>query len=71
MELKTLFNIRNINMWTILSILALVAGIIFYVLWGITYSVWYDIGIYSVTIVFVLGGIIGILLSLTKKKEAS
>ena len=57
------FNIEKINWKTILSLLFLIAGIVFYIMWGITYNVWADIGIYSITIVFVLSGIVGTLLS--------
>jgi hypothetical protein len=52
------------NIFTILSGLFLLAGIVFYIYWGIRFGVWADIGIYSVTIFFVLSGILGILLTL-------
>ncbi|MCK5458797.1 MAG: hypothetical protein KAI20_02810 [Thermoplasmatales archaeon] len=54
----------NMNIFTILSGLFLLAGIVFYIYWGIRFGVWADIGIYSVTIFFVLSGILGILLTL-------
>jgi hypothetical protein len=57
-------NMQNMNIFTILSGLLLLAGIGFYLWWGIRFGVWADIGIYSVSIVFILGGIVGILLSL-------
>jgi len=57
------------NLFTILSALLFIAGIGFYIYWGIRFGVWADIGIYSVTIVFVLGGILGIILSLYEKAE--
>jgi hypothetical protein len=60
---------KDVNEWTILSLLAIIAGIIFYVYWGITYGVWADIGIYSITIVLVLSGVCGILLSFNPEKE--
>ena len=69
MELKDMINIKNFTWKTILSILFLAAGVIFYILWGITYNVWADIGIYSITIVFVLAGIFGFLLSLMEQSE--
>ena len=56
--IKQFLNIRGI-----LSILALFVGLIFYIGWGVTYGVWADIGQYSVTILFVLGGILGLLLT--------
>jgi hypothetical protein len=57
-------NMGNMNIFTILSGLFLLAGIVFYIYWGIRFGVWADIGIYSVTIFFVLSGILGILLTL-------
>jgi hypothetical protein len=54
----------NMNIFTILSGLFLLAGIGFYLYWGVRFGVWADIGIYSVTIFFVLSGILGILLTL-------
>ena len=69
MEITKKIRIRNFNVFTILSILALLAGILFYIGWGIYYGVWYDIGIYSFTIVFIISGIIGLILSLMEKEE--
>ena len=51
----------------VLSILSLIIGIVFYLLWGLTYGVWVDVGIYSVTAVFVTLGLIGLLLIRTKE----
>ncbi len=62
-------NMKDVNEWTILSLLALVAGIVFYVYWGIRYGVWADISIYSITIVLVFSGVCGTLLSLHMEKE--
>ena len=62
-------NVKNVNMFTILSLLALIAGVGFYFYWGSRYGVWYDIGIYSITIVLVLSGVIGTILSLLEKSE--
>ncbi len=61
--------LKNFNIYTILSILFLLAGIFHYIYWGTRYGVWYDIGIYSLTIVLVIPGIIGIIVSLMEKKE--
>ncbi len=58
----------KINLTTILAALSLLAGILFYVGWGVTYGVWADIGIYSVTIVLVLGGVLGLLLTVFEEK---
>ena len=62
-------NFKNLNEYTILSLLFLFGGIIHYIYWGIRYGVWYDIGIYSITIVLILPGIIGLILSLMDEKE--
>jgi hypothetical protein len=62
-------NLKNFNFYTILSILFLLAGLLFYIYWGTRYGVWYDIGIYSIVIVLVLAGIIGIFLTLMEKEE--
>jgi len=55
--------------YTVLSLLFLIAGIIHYLYWGNRYNVWNDVGIYSLTIVMVLPGILGIIISLMDKKE--
>jgi hypothetical protein len=70
MDIMKRIDVKNFNLLTIFSILVLLAGLLIYIYWGIRYGVWYDIGIYSLTIVFVIPGIIGILLSLMKKEEA-
>jgi hypothetical protein len=57
------------NIFTIISLLLLLAGILFYVYWGIRFGVWYDIGIYSITIVFVLGGLLGTVVTLMETSE--
>lgn len=62
-------DIRNINEWSILSLILILAGILFYIYWGIRYNVWMDIGIYSITIVITFFGICGFLLSILKEKE--
>jgi len=68
--IKNIFkiNTKNFNIFTVLSILFLLAGLIHWIYWGVRYGVWTDIGIYSITIVFVLPGIIGILLTLHEKE---
>jgi len=62
-------NIKNFNFYTILSLLFLIAGIGIWLIWIIRYGVVYDIGIYSLAIVFIIPGIIGFILSLMDKKE--
>ena len=62
-------DVKNFNAFTVLSLLSLIVGALFYLYWGARFGVWYDIGIYSFTIVLVLPGIIGIILSLMEKSE--
>ena len=57
------------NPKAIVSLLAAVAGIIFYLAWNITYGAWADIGIYSVTIVLVCLGVAGWLVATIPNKE--
>jgi len=59
---------KNINAYTIFALIVLIAGVLFYISWGLRYGVWVDIGIYSITIVLVLGGLLGAILSLSMKK---
>ena len=61
-------NMKNFNIFTLISILSLLGGIFFYVYWIMRYNVWYDIGIYSITIVLILTGIFGVMLTLYEKK---
>ena len=61
-------SLKNFNIFTILSILFIVAGLIHYIYWGTRYDVWWDIGIYTITIILVLPGVIGFFLSLMDKK---
>ena len=62
-------NMKKFNIFTLVSLLLLLAGIMFYIYWGVRFGVWYDIGIYSITIVLVLGGILGAVVSLWEKPE--
>ncbi|RLF62158.1 MAG: hypothetical protein DRN16_02340 [Thermoplasmata archaeon] len=59
----------RLNAKSIFSILVIAIGLIFYIFWSITYNIWFDIGIYSVTIIFVASGVFGLLISQTKEKE--
>ncbi|KYK21420.1 hypothetical protein AYK25_03495 [Thermoplasmatales archaeon SM1-50] len=61
-------SLRNINGYTIVALIILIGGLLFYVTWGLRYSVWVDVGIYSLTIILILGGLIGAILSLTFDK---
>lgn len=62
-------SLKNFSFFTVLSLLMLLAGIIHYIYWGSRYNVWDDIGIYALTIVLVLPGIIGLIISLMDKTE--
>ena len=62
-------DIKNFNWKTLLACITLIAGILFYIYWGTRYGIWTDIGIYALTIVLVLFGVFGALLSLTEQKE--
>ena len=62
-------DIKKFNIYTLVSILLLLAGVVFYVYWGVRFGVWYDVGIYAFTLVLVLGGLLGILLTLLGEKE--
>ncbi len=61
-------DIKNTNAYTIVALIVLIAGFLFYISWGLRYGVWYDVGIYSITIVLVLGGLLGAILSLSMEK---
>ena len=63
-------SIRNFNAYTVLSLIVLIAALLFYLMWGLRYNVWADVGIYSITIVLVLSGILGTILSLSYEKTA-
>jgi len=62
-------NMKNLNIFTILSLMLLLLGIVFYLYWGLRFGVWFDVGIYSVTIFFVLCGILGTVLTLYEKSD--
>ena len=61
-------SLRNINIYTIFALIILIAGLLFYITWGLRYGVWVDVGIYSITIVLVLGGLLGAIISLSMEK---
>ncbi|HEC76631.1 MAG TPA: hypothetical protein ENI33_05190 [Thermoplasmatales archaeon] len=53
----------------IVSAIALITGILFYIIWGITYNVWADVGIYSVSIVLIGFGVLGLLFCKIEEKK--
>jgi hypothetical protein len=58
-------SMKNINAYTIVALIFLIAGLLLYITWGLRYNVWADIGIYSITIPLVLAGLLGAILSLS------
>lgn len=75
MDLKQLQKIRNLldikkyTYKTVISLLFIFAGMLYYIYWGMAFGVWADIGIYSVTIIFVIGGFLGLLLSVMEEPQ--
>jgi hypothetical protein len=61
-------SMKNINAYTIVALIVLIGGLLLYITWGFRYGVWADIGIYSITIVLVLGGLLGAIISLSMEK---
>jgi hypothetical protein len=61
-------SLRNMNAYTIFALILLIAGLVYYIIWGLRYNVWMDVGIYSLTIILVLAGLFGMILSLMLEK---
>ncbi len=57
----------KIGLTTVISLLMLIAGIIFYIGWSSYYDAWTNIGVYALTIVLVVFGVLGLLLSMTQE----
>ena len=57
------------NMVRLFYTLLLITGLAIYVIWGTLYGTWTDIGLYSITIIPVLLGIIGIILYSKDREE--
>jgi hypothetical protein len=62
-------HLKNFNIYSVLALLMLIGGIAFYFVWGTSYKVWADIGIYAITSVLVLPGLIGFILSLSLENK--
>ena len=43
-------------------ILLLAVGVILFLTWGLVFGIWYDIGLYSVLVLLIIGGGVGTLL---------
>ncbi|MCL5680761.1 MAG: hypothetical protein M1515_01765 [Candidatus Thermoplasmatota archaeon] len=54
-----------------LSFIMLLGAVVFYLSWSIAYGAWTDIGLYSISIVLIMFGFLGILLSKARQKEVS
>ncbi|MGC8574107.1 MAG: hypothetical protein ACP5RG_01430 [Thermoplasmata archaeon] len=54
-----------------LSFIMLLGAAIFYLSWSIAYGDWNDIGLYSISIILILFGILGIWLSRLRAKDIS
>ncbi len=52
-----------------LSFALLLGAVVFYVGWSIAYGDWYDIGLYSVSVILILFGVLGMMLSHYKIKQ--
>jgi len=46
-----------------------VFGIVLYISWGLLFNVWFDIGIYAVTVLLVGFGVVGMMLYLHKERK--
>ena len=62
-------SLKNFSFFTIVGILMIIAGLLLWIYWGTNYVVWTDIGIYSITIVLIIAGIVGTIISLLEKEE--
>jgi len=56
------------NGWTVLSLVVLLLGVAFWLYMGTRYSNWTDVGVYSVGIVLVLFGALGMLVSMSRRR---
>ncbi len=54
-----------------LSFIMLLGAVIFYISWSIAYGDWNDIGLYSISIILILFGILGIWLSRIRARDIS
>ncbi len=52
-----------------LSFIMLLGAVIFYLGWSIAYGDWNDIGLYSISVILILFGILGIWLSRVRSRE--
>ena len=62
-------SLKNFSFFTIVGVLMIIAGLSYWIYWGTRYGEWTDIGIYSITSVFVIAGILGTIISLLEKEE--
>lgn len=62
-------NLKKYNIYTIISVIFILIGIGLWLDWIIKYGVVYNIGIYSLVIVFLIPGILGFIISLMEKES--
>jgi hypothetical protein len=62
-------NMKNFNIYTVISVLLLIIGLVLWIGWMIRYGIVYNIGIYALAIFFIIPGIVGFILSLMDKEE--
>jgi hypothetical protein len=60
--LSSMSTARQVTFWGFAALL--VAGVAFYVWWGVAFGVWIDNGVYAVTITLLLFGLAGMWLVL-------
>ncbi|WP_297218044.1 hypothetical protein [Thermoplasma sp.] len=53
-----------------ISAALLFIGLAFYLSWSIMYGTWFDIGLYSFTIVLIVFGVLGIMLTTVKDEDS-
>ncbi|PYB68590.1 hypothetical protein DMB44_03005 [Thermoplasma sp. Kam2015] len=53
-----------------ISVALLFIGLAFYLSWSIMYGTWFDIGLYSFTIVLIVFGVLGIMLTTVKDEDS-
>lgn len=56
--------------YRIFGLILLILGLTFYVGWSVMYNTWTDSGLYSVTVMFVVFGLLSILLGNEKSKQS-
>jgi hypothetical protein len=58
------------NRWTVLSLILLALGVVFWVWQGVTNSNWTDVGVYAIGVTLIGFGLVGALVSLSAPRAA-